>query len=69
MAGLLAVMDDNANPRVQAHAGAALVNFSEDCPKSILVPYLDMIMGKLDQVLQAKSSVSMLLWELWPNWK
>ena len=27
--GLLHLMDDNANPRVQAHAGAALVNFSE----------------------------------------
>ena len=52
--GLLIVMDDHANPRVQAHAGAALVNFSEDCPKSIIVPYLDTIIGKLDQVLTAK---------------
>ena len=34
--GLLHLMDDNGNPRVQAHAGAALVNFSEDCPKNIL---------------------------------
>ncbi len=25
--GLLLLMDDTANPRVQAHAGAALVNF------------------------------------------
>ena len=25
--GLLMLMDDTANPRVQAHAGAALVNF------------------------------------------
>ena len=47
-------MDDFANPRVQAHAGAALVNFSEDCPKNILGPYLELIIGKLEQVLMAK---------------
>ncbi|XP_013418000.1 importin-5-like isoform X1 [Lingula anatina] len=52
--GILMVLDDTAHPRVQAHAGAALVNFSEDCPKGILVPYLDTIMGKLEQVLNAK---------------
>ena len=52
--GLLIVMDDYANPRVQAHAGAALVNFSEDCPKNIMSQYLDQIIGKLEQVLQAK---------------
>ena len=45
-------MDDAANPRVQAHAGAALVNFSEDCPKNILVPYLPDIMTKLETVLK-----------------
>ena len=48
------VLDDNNNPRVQAHAGAALVNFSEDCPKSILGPYLDPLIAKLEQVLTAK---------------
>lgn len=52
--GLLMVLDDNANPRVQAHAGAALVNFSEDCPKNILTPYLDAIMAKLESILTAK---------------
>merc|ERR1712150_400654 len=52
--GLLLVMDDYANPRVQAHAGAALVNFSEDCPKVILVPYLEPIISKLEQVLQSR---------------
>ena len=51
---LLMVMDDIANPRVQAHAGAALVNFSEDCPKSILIPYLDPIIQKLEMVLTLK---------------
>ncbi|GLV41396.1 Karyopherin beta 3 [Carabus blaptoides fortunei] len=52
--GLLMVLDDNENPRVQAHAGAALVNFSEDCPKQILTQYLDGIMGKLEAILSAK---------------
>lgn len=54
IAGLLTVMDDNGSPRVQAHAGAALVNFSEDCPKGILAPYLDPIICKLEQVLSSK---------------
>jgi len=52
--GLLLLMDDAANPRVQAHAGAALVNFSEDCPKNIMLPYLPDIMTKLETVLKAK---------------
>lgn len=30
--GLLLLMDDAANPRVQAHAGAALVNFRYSSP-------------------------------------
>ncbi|KAK3095190.1 hypothetical protein FSP39_011221 [Pinctada imbricata] len=51
---LLAVMDDEANPRVQAHGAAALVNFSEDCPKNILADYLDIIICKLEQVLNSK---------------
>jgi len=54
--GLLGVIDSNYdNPRVQAHAGAALVNFSEDCPKNILGLYLDPIISKLEQVLQVCS--------------
>merc|ERR1719347_273876 len=52
--GLLHLMNDSNNPRVQAHAGAALVNFSEDCPKNILLPYLPDIMGRLEEVLKAK---------------
>ena len=55
-------MDDNDNPRVQAHAGAALVNFSEECPKNILAQYLDTIIAKLEQVLTAKfKEVSILI--------
>ncbi|XP_078613606.1 importin-5-like isoform X1 [Branchiostoma floridae x Branchiostoma japonicum] len=52
--GLLIVLDDFQHPRVQAHAGAALVNFSEDCPKSLLLPYLDPILAKLEHVLSVK---------------
>lgn len=52
--GLLSLLDDVQNPRVQAHAGAALVNFSEDCPKNILTRYLDSIMSKLESILTAK---------------
>lgn len=52
--GLLSLLDDVENPRVQAHAGAALVNFSEDCPKTILTRYLDSIMNKLEAILTAK---------------
>lgn len=39
---------------LQAHAAAALVNFSEDCPKPILIPYLDPLMSKLEMILNAK---------------
>ncbi|CAG9576082.1 unnamed protein product [Danaus chrysippus] len=52
--GLLMVLEDNAHPRVQAHAAAALVNFSEDCPKQILTQYLGPLMGKLEAILTAK---------------
>ena len=31
-----------------------MVNFSEDCPKVILSPYLDVIIGKLDFILNSK---------------
>jgi len=51
---LLVVLDDFATPRVQTHAGAALVNFCEQCPKSILIKYLDSIVPKLENVLQVK---------------
>lgn len=52
--GLLNLLGDVQNPRVQAHAGAALVNFSEDCPKVILTKYLDDIMKKLEGILNDK---------------
>ncbi|KAM0885113.1 hypothetical protein ACQ4PT_030536 [Festuca glaucescens] len=45
-------MDDFQNPRVQAHAASAILNFSENCTPEILTPYLDGIVGKLLVLLQ-----------------
>lgn len=52
--GLLLILDDHENPRTQAHGGAALVNFSEDCPARLLVEHLPQIIEKLEQVLSRK---------------
>jgi len=46
-------MDDSKNPRCQAHAAAATVNFSEDCPPECMAPYLDTLMNKLLTLLQS----------------
>ncbi|XP_073520272.1 importin-5 [Phyllobates terribilis] len=54
IASLLQTMDDQANPRVQAHAAAALINFTEDCPKSLLVPYLDNLVKHLHSIMVVK---------------
>ncbi|XP_055020166.1 importin-5 [Boleophthalmus pectinirostris] len=51
---LLETMKDQGHPRVQAHAAAALINFTEDCPKSLLVPYLDSLVQHLCAIMQAK---------------
>lgn len=51
---LLETMKDQSNPRVQAHAAAALINFTEDCPKSLLVPYLDSLVQHLHIIMEAK---------------
>ena len=51
---LLLALDDYNTPRVQTHAGAALVNFSETCPKSILVKYLPVIVSKMEKVLRVR---------------
>ncbi|XP_075493570.1 uncharacterized protein LOC142531354 [Primulina tabacum] len=45
-------MDDFQNPRVQAHAASAVLNFSENCTPKILTPYLDGIVHKLLLLLQ-----------------
>ena len=51
---LLDTMDDDANPRVQTHGAAALVNFSEECPKHIIALYIDAIVAKLEKVISNK---------------
>lgn len=51
---LLQTMKDQSNPRVQAHAAAALINFTEDCPKSLLIPYLDSLVQELHITMVAK---------------
>ena len=52
--GLLSILDDHDHPRTQAHGGAALVNFAEDCPSRLLVEHLPQIIEKLEQVLSRK---------------
>eukprot|EP00891_Asterochloris_glomerata_P002388 jgi/Astpho2/2388/Aster-05646 len=48
--GLMAVMDDFGEPRVQAHASAAIVNFTEGCESDLLPNYLDQLIQKLLQL-------------------
>ena len=50
--GLIGVMDDSGNPRVQAHAAAAVVNFAEDTDPELLAPYMDLLLQKLLTILQ-----------------
>ncbi|MEQ2190335.1 hypothetical protein XENOCAPTIV_028750 [Xenoophorus captivus] len=54
ISALLQTMEDQSNPRVQAHAAAALINFTEDCPKSLLIPYLDSLVQHLHVIMVAK---------------
>ncbi|KAL8159533.1 hypothetical protein V2J09_001070 [Rumex salicifolius] len=49
---LAGAMDDYQNPRVQAHAASAVLNFSENCTPEILTPYMDGIVSKLLVLLQ-----------------
>jgi hypothetical protein len=48
---LVSIMDDVENHRVQSHAAAAIINFTENCGKDILVPYLEPLLGKLVYLL------------------
>lgn len=50
---LIRCMEDAQNPRVQAHAAAATVNFAEGCDQEVLLPYLDALVGKLLLLLQS----------------
>ncbi|KAL2940719.1 Importin-5 [Bienertia sinuspersici] len=49
---LAGAMDDFQNPRVQAHAASAVLNFSENCTPDLLNPYMDDIVSKLMVLLQ-----------------
>ncbi|KAL5065352.1 hypothetical protein RYX36_027089, partial [Vicia faba] len=49
---LAGAMDDFQNPRVQAHAASAVLNFTENCNPDVLIPYLDGIVRKLLVLLQ-----------------
>ena len=49
---LLQVPEDNDNPRVQAHAAAALVNFSEECPWFVMKLYLQQFLLKLQVLIK-----------------
>ena len=46
---------NSAEPRVQSHAAAALVNFCEEAEKEILEPYLDDLLSHLLQLLSSPS--------------
>ncbi|KAH7435426.1 hypothetical protein KP509_06G064500 [Ceratopteris richardii] len=50
---LIKAMDDFQNARVQAHAAAAILNFSESCGPELLSPYLDGVVAKLLTLLQS----------------
>uniref|UniRef100_A0A8C5LW63 Importin 5 n=1 Tax=Leptobrachium leishanense TaxID=445787 RepID=A0A8C5LW63_9ANUR len=54
IASLLQTMEDQGNPRVQAHAAAALINFTEDCPQTLLIPYLENLVKHLHAIMVAK---------------
>ncbi|PSC74524.1 ARM repeat-containing [Micractinium conductrix] len=49
---VMGLMDDFQNPRVQAHACAAVVNFAEGTDQDTMAPYLDALIGKLLALLQ-----------------
>lgn len=49
---LLSTLTNLSTPRVAAHAGAAIVNFCEECPKTIITVYLPSIMEKMESVLE-----------------
>lgn len=51
---LLAILSDFSSQKVQAHAGAALVNVFEECPQEILVNYLDSIAQTIEAVLKTR---------------
>ncbi|OUM52624.1 hypothetical protein BVG19_g1829 [[Candida] boidinii] len=49
---MIAMLTTKNVPRVQTHAAAALVNFSENASKEVLEPYLDSLLTNLLELLQ-----------------
>ncbi|KAJ3339707.1 Importin-5, partial [Entophlyctis luteolus] len=56
LSNLVPLMDDTANPRVQSHAAAALVNFMEDADKHKIAPALDEIVRRLGTLLNVEKT-------------
>lgn len=50
---LISKLNEKSAPRVQTHAAAALVNFSENASKDTLEPYLDDLLSNLLTLLQS----------------
>lgn len=53
LSALLSLLQSSQAARVQCHASAALVNFSEDCEPETIAPFLDGILGTLATILAA----------------
>ncbi|KAI7692873.1 Importin-5 [Sarcoptes scabiei] len=51
---MLHLLNDNQNPRVQAHAGAAFVNFFEEAKQKVVVNYANSIIDKFEEILKLK---------------
>jgi hypothetical protein len=54
---LAAVMDDVANPRTQAHAAAAFINFCDLCDEDILLTYSEPLLNKLYALLSTNNLI------------
>ncbi|KAK3690008.1 armadillo-type protein [Podospora appendiculata] len=52
LSSIIPVLKDSPEARVKSHAAAALVNFCEEAPKTVLEPYLDDLLSQLFQLLQ-----------------
>lgn len=53
LSALLSLLQNSQVARVQCHASAALVNFSEDCEPETIAPFLDGILSTLASILAA----------------
>lgn len=54
---LVRIMEsDGANPRVQAHAASAVVNFSEMCAVEVMTTYLDTLLGCMNRLIAESPS-------------